>query len=142
MYTSVILCKEKIELLPNIKETLIELKARGYHLGVATADTMDITLVMLETLGVRDLFEYVGAEDGKTPAKPNPHMLDVFCKQLGITNEEVIMVGDTLCDMKFGENAGVKTVGVLGTISEDVLKEHADVVLPSVANLAEYLDRV
>ena len=51
------------------------------------------------------------------------------------------MVGDSLHDLHAGKTAGMRRVGVLtGVASETDLTPHADVVLPSIAVLPDWLD--
>lgn len=127
---------ELVQLLPGVKETLHQLKLQGFSLGIATADTKEITEFMLRKLGVEELFEFVGTDDGITPAKPHPAHLQNFCKIAGLKNFEVAMVGDTLCDMEFGKNFGAYTIGVLSGTGEALkLEKYADLMIPSAAEL-------
>lgn len=50
------------------------------------------------------------------------------------------MVGDTICDMEFGRNSGIKSIGVLSGVGvQDDLKGNAHKVIPSVGHLEEVL---
>ena len=63
-------------------------------------------------------------------------MFNEFRKISGLDKDEIIIVGDTLCDMKFSKNCGCKSIGVLsGVSSEKDLKEKADYIIDSVADL-------
>lgn len=62
--------------------------------------------------------ELFKASSGRMPdvivGKPFPFMAEKFCKETGFLPENVLMVGDRLyTDIKFGINAGLKTVLVL-----------------------------
>jgi phosphoglycolate phosphatase len=127
---------ELVKLLPGVKETLYDLRSKGFYLGIATADTQDITELMLKKLGIKELFEFIGTYDGITPEKPHPAHLQNFCAQRGLISSEVAMIGDTLCDMKFGKNFGAYTIGVLsGAGKQKQLQEYADLIIPSAADL-------
>lgn len=124
-----------IQALPGVKDKLIALKAQGFKLGIATADSKDATLYSLMQAELHDLFDFVGYSDGDIAPKPAPALLHAFCQIGDLEPEQVIMFGDTVSDMKFGRNAGACTIGVLtGTASEDELQPYADITLYSVAD--------
>ncbi|GIC76271.1 HAD family hydrolase [Moritella sp. F3] len=124
-----------IQALPEVKDKLMELKAQGFKLGIATADSKDATLYSLMQTQLHDLFDFVGYSDGDIAPKPAPALLNAFCQVCDLAPQQVIMFGDTVSDMKFGRNAGASTIGVLtGTASEDELQPYADIVLYSVAD--------
>lgn len=124
-----------IQALPEVKDKLIDLKAQGFKLGIATADSKDATIYSLIQTQLHDLFDFVGYSDGDIAPKPAPALLHAFCQVCDLVPEQVIMFGDTVSDMKFGRKAGASTIGVLtGTATEDELKPYADIVLYSVAD--------
>lgn len=127
-----------VEMFPAVKETLVTLKDRGFILGLVTADSEQTTLLMLEHLKIKELFDYIGTEDGITLPKPNSAHMDAFCKKTKVKPSEVVMVGDTRCDMVFGKNSGARTIGVLSGMGQVLeLQREADYVIPSVASLRE-----
>lgn len=124
-----------IQPLPGVKKTLVELKHKGFKLGVATADTKDSTLFSLEQAGLKELFDFIGYSDGDIDPKPAPALLNAFCDACDLMAHEVVMFGDTVSDMEFGSNAGARKVGVLtGTATETELTPYADLVLDSVSD--------
>ena len=60
-----------------------------------------------------DSFTLVLGDNGKIPLKPNPDMLLTVCKELGISSEEAVMVGDTKTDLDAAKNAGMLSIGCL-----------------------------
>ncbi|OOB76850.1 MAG: hypothetical protein BEN19_03680 [Epulopiscium sp. Nuni2H_MBin003] len=139
-YKSVEECKNDIKLIDGAEEVLRDLHSKGYILGVATADRKDVTVLMLETLGIKDLFSYVGADDGITLPKPNPYMLNEFCAQNNLEPANVFMVGDTLSDMQFGKNAGAKTIAILDSLTADDFKPYTNLIINTVAYVQDVLD--
>ncbi|TEW55701.1 HAD family hydrolase [Psychromonas sp. RZ22] len=129
-----------IQALPGVKDKLIELKKRGFKLGVATADTKNATIYSLVQSQLHDLFDFVGYSDGDIEPKPAPALLTAFCEHCNLAPQHVIMFGDTVSDMHFGRNAGAATIGVLtGTATTEELKPHADHILNSVADFDTHL---
>lgn len=70
-------------------------------------------------------------------AKCYPHI----CRQLAVDPAQAILVGDTPADMQMGRAAGVGAIlGVLsGTASAAVLEPLADIIRPSIADLADFM---
>ncbi len=113
------------------------LAARGLKFGVVTSD--DRTGVERD-LGPHGVLQYLAAiigGDTGLAAKPAPDMLLAACAAAGVVPERTMVVGDSLADMWMGRSAGAALViGVLsGTGTATVLAPHADMLLPSVAEL-------
>lgn len=118
-----------------------ELKKKGMHLGIATADTVQSATMCMKKLGVLEYLDYIGADDGKRKPKPHPDMLYDFADQTGVMPEEIIVAGDTRNDMIFAADAGATAVGVLSGVSgEEELGTCADYMIPSIIQLPELLD--
>ena len=75
--------------------------------------------------------------------RPDPTGLKEILKQLDVSPEECLYVGDTATDMKTGKSAGAYTVGVLwGFRSEQELREnHADVIISRPEEILEIIDK-
>jgi hypothetical protein len=96
----------------------------------------------LDAAGI-ELFDFVAGCDSGHGAKPGPGMCLAFAAHLGCAPGAVVMVGDSLHDLKAGRAAGMRTVGVLtGLARRDDLLPFADAVLPDIGASAHWLDRV
>lgn len=78
--------------------------------------------------------------------KPSPIMMRAARKELGLTTDETTMIGDTMeTDILGGVQLGFHTVLVLsgGTNEEDLdsFAYHPDIVVDSLANLVEVLEK-
>jgi len=81
----------------------------------------------------------MGADSG-FGGKPAPGQLLQFLSVTGLAAQDCLMVGDSLHDLDAGRAAGMKTVGVLtGPATRDVLTPAADIVLPSIGELPEWI---
>ena len=85
------------ELRPKVKETLEELKKRGYHLGVIS-NTASLYSVfdVLEQYGIRDYFEDVTLSSVTGYRKPHPSIFQISLRQMQAKPEECSYVGDTI----------------------------------------------
>ncbi len=124
----------------NINAVLTALKEKGITLAVVTTDNTEITRYCLDKLGITELFDKLYTDDGKTPIKPAPEAALDFIEYTGAGKDEVIMVGDTMTDVRFARNAGILSVAV-GANEENRsrLAEFADKVLPDVSHLCAFV---
>lgn len=119
---------------------LVELAAMDLFLGVATNDSEAAARKHLRHHGVVDMFDYVAGYDSGHGAKPDPGMCTAFARACGVRANEVVMVGDSLHDLDAGRSAGMQTVAVLtGVAGADDLRGHADVILPDIGHLSDWI---
>ncbi|WP_296640825.1 HAD family hydrolase [Roseinatronobacter sp.] len=116
------------------------LLARGLVLGVATNDAAESAHAHLDAAGIAGQFAHVlGYDSGYIP-KPAPDMLLGFAARAGLPPGSVAMVGDSTHDLLAGRAAGMVCIGVLtGLADEATLAPHADLVLPDIGHLPDYL---
>ena len=127
---------DHIQPAADLKQLLKELTDRGLVLGVATADDYETTILCLKKLQVEKYLGFIGTSD-RYEKKPNPSMLEAFCKQFKLKPGEVVVVGDTTVDLTFAKNA---TAGLaIGVLSGASRREHleplANITLQSVSEL-------
>jgi phosphoglycolate phosphatase len=128
-----------VDLLP----LLSGLQARGIVLGVATNDAEAPARSHLAGAGVLEKFDFVAGYDSGHGGKPAPGQLLAFCAQAGLVPAQVLMVGDSLHDLRAGRAAMMRTVGVLtGMALADDLAPLADVVMPDIGHIPAWLDQL
>lgn len=135
------------EMYPGMGELLRELKAAGRRLALATSKPLPFARAIVERYGVADCFEVImGSElDGARGTKIQV-MEEVLCRMC-LTGPEALartaMVGDRKYDVEGARHCGVLAVGVgFGYADPGELEAAgADVVLPTVAALRDYLLR-
>ncbi|MEO0402868.1 MAG: HAD family hydrolase [Pseudomonadota bacterium] len=129
---------ETVDLVP----FLSGLRARGLALGVATNDAEAPARAHLDSAGVTALFDFVAGFDSGHGGKPAPGQLLAFCAQVGLDPDEVVMVGDSLQDLRAGRAAGMRTLGVLtGMAQARELAPLSDQVLPDIGHIPAWLDQ-
>ncbi|MDA9208368.1 HAD family hydrolase [Octadecabacter sp.] len=117
------------------------LKRAGLKLGVATNDAEYPARAHLKEAGVEEAFEFIAGSDSGFGSKPETGQLMAFCDATGLHPRECVMVGDSTHDLHAGRAAGMKTVAVLtGVAGKDELAPFSDVVLPSIAQLPDWLE--
>lgn len=124
----------------DVAETLAELAAAGYVLGVATNDGEAATLAALGATGLDRFLPHVFGYDSVANAKPAPDMVHAFCAATGLAPGEVVVVGDNVHDMGMARSAGAVAIGVTtGNSSAADLLPHADAVLDRLGALPGWL---
>ncbi len=113
---------------------LDRLRADGVRLGVATNDAEAPARAHLGDLAGR--FDFIAGHDSGYGPKPEPGMLTAFARACRLDPQSVLMVGDSLYDLRAGRAAGMRTAGVLtGPAARDDLAPLADAVLADIGEL-------
>ena len=130
---------EAVPLIPFLKG----LRAQGLKLGVATNDSEEPALAHLHSADVVELFDFIAGFDSGYGAKPAAGQLNAFCAQTGCDPSRVAMVGDSTHDLKAGAAAGMRCIAVLtGMAPHEVLAPYAEVVLPDIGHIPDWLKTV
>ena len=85
---------------PGVLAGLDMLRARGIKTAVVSNKAHHLTEHLLLTLNISDRVDVVlGAQD-KLPKKPAPDMLYSAMRELGVSTDETIFVGDSIADVR------------------------------------------
>ncbi len=116
------------------------LAAQGLRLGVMTNDSEYSARAQLRSAGVDTHFDFIAGFDSGYGAKPDPAPLLAFADIHRLDPARVVMVGDSTHDLIAGRRAGMQTVAVLtGMAMTDELAPYADVVLPDIGHMSDWL---
>lgn len=99
---------EKIEFFPGVLNAIQDLRKEGIRTALVTNKLRTLTEDFLKIRKIEKLFDAVVCGDDCDKAKPAPDMLIRAMKQLGVTPEETLMVGDSRNDALAARAAGVK----------------------------------
>lgn len=130
--------KDNVEFkeIVDIRKLYEHLNLNNIKMGMATADSKQSAMHMINKLNLNDCFDFVGSYDGIMKRKPHNDMCMRFCNMYNLDPSEVAIVGDSYSDMLFAINSGAIGVGVLSGVSSKInLKDVANVIVPS----ADYL---
>ncbi|MDE6029925.1 MAG: HAD-IA family hydrolase [Clostridiales bacterium] len=97
-----------------VRQTLIELRNRGYKLGIITDGRPNGQRAKIDALGLNELVDEIIITDelGTDCRKPNPKAFTVMAEHLGVTLDQMLYVGDNpQKDFVIGKH-GVKTVRI------------------------------
>ena len=95
-----------------MKETLKELKSRGYLLAVATLKAEKFAIPMLDGLGIAKYFDLIhGVDDNDTRTKSS--LIELCLSELLVKKEQAVLVGDSLHDANGAAATGVDFIGAI-----------------------------
>ena len=121
-----------------MKESVVELKKRGYTIAVLS-NKVDHCVVNM----VNQLFEkgIVSLARGQTelPTKPDPTVPLMMARELGFDSAEIAFIGDSDVDVQTAKNAGMMSVACSwGYRPRDILKKLSpDVIIDKPTELLD-----
>jgi len=131
--------------VPGMKEAVESLAAAGMKLGIVTStqkENMGFKLKQLSQNGTLDHFRAIVTSSDVLFKKPAPDPMIECCRQLDVTMENAVYVGDSRSDMRAGRSAGMMTIAVLSGFDgfDALCREMPDSVIDSVADLKTVID--
>ncbi|WP_037260843.1 HAD-IIIA family hydrolase [Kibdelosporangium aridum] len=115
---------ERVVPVPTAARALEMVRTRGIRTGVVTnqsgvarklitpAQVSQVNDRVEQLLGSFDTWQVCphGSDDGCPCRKPAPGMVFAACAALGLTTDEVVLIGDIESDMTAARNAGARSV--------------------------------
>jgi D-glycero-D-manno-heptose 1,7-bisphosphate phosphatase len=146
---------EEVQILPGVKENLVQLASVGYLLiGITNQpdvarkqqrrDVVEaINQLILNDLPILEILVcYHDDLDGCDCRKPEPGLILRAAKRYDIDLPGSYMVGDRWKDMEAGKRAGCQTIFIDYNYQEPHPPYEADMVLTDVTNLARHILRL
>lgn len=101
-------------------ETLEAMRASGLALACVTNKAEAFTRPLLERMGLAQFFPVVVSGDTLAVKKPDPAVLLHACEQLGVSQHEALMIGDSANDASAARGASMPVLLVTYGYSEGV----------------------
>jgi len=97
-----------------VKECLQELQKRGLRLAILTRNSPCCVSDFMSFLGLEPgTFAQIITRESDMPNKPHPAPLLHCCTEWGLDPSQVVMVGDSVDDMRCGRAAGCGSIAML-----------------------------
>lgn len=117
-------CAEMTRPYPGIPEVLVRLRREGIKTAVVS-NKPDEAVQKLVEVHFPGQFDLSAGQKDEIRRKPFPDMTQHALKQLGVTEEEAVYIGDTEIDLMTAENTGMDCIAVdWGFRSEAYLRAH------------------
>ncbi|WP_310549693.1 HAD family hydrolase [Paenibacillus glufosinatiresistens] len=121
--------------VPGLLPFLESCRAASIPLGVVTSDGSAATAEHLDWLGVADRFAAVVTRDRVRLGKPDPEMALMALRELGVSADETVLIGDSNADMQMGRHAGLRCCIGLSPSGERGPLLDADVIVKDYTEL-------
>ncbi len=86
---------QKMKLRPGVLALLRYLQSNAIKIAVVSDLTTDIQISKIRWLRIEAYIDYLVTSEEAGVEKPNPRMLRLALKKLGVTKREVVLVGDS-----------------------------------------------
>ncbi len=116
------------QLLPGVQQLLAELQAA--QMRIALGSSSKNAALILQKLGIDNLFEVVADGNSVPNSKPSPEVFQKAAELLGLPADECLVIEDAAAGVEAAKAAGMVVLGVGPT---DRLNQ-ADLVLDSLAD--------
>ncbi|MBI5048952.1 MAG: HAD-IA family hydrolase [Deltaproteobacteria bacterium] len=116
---------------------------KNKKLAVATNKPLNLTERILGELNISNYFNKVVGGDGVQNKKPAPEAIEIILRELNVSPEIAVFIGDSKIDIEAGKTAGVVTIGAAyGFRGRQELEEAgADVIIEDIKELTSHLCR-
>ncbi len=133
---------QHIPISENLGTIIREIKSFGVVLGLATMDDESSAITMLEKFDLQRDFDFACGADSGFGVKPDPGMVEAFCRDCHLDCSEIMVVGDSPKDLQMARAARTdKVVAVLsGAHNRSQLENDADIILQSIEELPKLLE--
>jgi phosphoglycolate phosphatase len=130
-------------LYPGAAEAVQALRGAGFATAICTNKPEGLARLLLDRLGVADLFGAVVGSDTLPVRKPDPVPLIEALARVGGTAARALLLGDTVTDRDTGRNAGVPVALVtFGPEGDAVARLAPEALLHRFADLPGLAERM
>jgi beta-phosphoglucomutase family hydrolase len=122
------LYQDNVQLLPGLRELLVQLKAREIPVAIATsAERANVDFILSQT-GTEDYFQAIADASMVSRGKPDPQVFLKAAELLNIAPEKCLVFEDTLKGIDAALKACMKVLGVATTHHKAELTEAHQVI--------------
>ena len=117
------------------------MKNAGMKIAIASSSTREEVTTQMEMLGALPYFDTCVCGDQVTKSKPDPEIFLLACEALGVKPEEGVGLEDSFNGVRSCKASGLYTIMVPDIIQpDDEMKSLADVILPSLKDVQDFLN--
>jgi len=129
------------DLYPGILELLKHLKEKDVLLSIFTGKGRQASLITLEELRIIKFFDLIVTGDDVNNHKPSSEGILKFLNKFNLNAGEVLMVGDSISDVKASKEAGVQIASALwdSYAVEKIKTLGSDYYFNTVQELSEFI---
>lgn len=100
------------DLTDEVKDTLVELRRRGYKLSIGSSSKN--TKFILKQIGLENFFDAVADGTDITHSKPDPGVFLISAKKIGIDPADCVVVEDAKSGIEAAKSGGMTALALFG----------------------------
>ena len=101
--------------MKGLYEFLDRCKEKGIRMCVASSSDYNYLYTIMDSLKIRDYFEWVLSGHGLAKGKPDPLIYNMAAEKMGIEKKDLMIIEDSPNGIKAGIASGIYTVGFKGS---------------------------
>ncbi len=101
--------------MEGLYEFLDRCKEKGIRMCVASSSDYDYLYTIMDSLKIRDYFEWVLSGHGLSKGKPDPLIYNIAAERMGIEKKDLMIIEDSPNGIKAGIASGIYTIGFKGS---------------------------
>jgi len=128
-----------VEILDGVPDTIIQLKQKGYILGIITDTAMPFSkkLNWFDQYGFGHVWDSVISSKELGVRKPSPVLYETAIAQVGIAPDEAVFVGHKTSELQGARDVGMKTIAFnyeVDAVADVYLEKFSDLlIVPFIA---------
>lgn len=132
-----------IKPIDGIYELVTYVKESNFKIGLFTGRGLRVSRIIIEKLGLSNLFDFILSGDDTTKPKPDPEGILKVLDKLDVSPKESIYVGDFDVDVLASKTAGVLSVLALwsSTSSEELVELNPDKYFKSPREFIDWIKK-
>ncbi len=126
---------------PHVRELIQHMLDHGLKLVMASSATEAELQALLEVANISDLITRQTSADDAEASKPEPDIIHAALDEIGLTADQVIMLGDTPYDIQAAQKASVGTIALRSGGWNDADLADAIAIYADCADLLAHYDQ-
>ena len=102
----------KFKPMSGLYEFLDRCKKRGIRMCIASSSELNYLYTIMDSLRIRDYFEYVISGHGLPRSKPDPLIYDLAAEKMKLDKKDLMIIEDSYNGIRAGKASGIYTVGL------------------------------
>ncbi len=125
----------EISVRPGFEDFAQDLKDSGIKIGLATSNTWEVTMKILEKTDLMDIFDSITTTEEVRFNKPDPDLFLVAADKLGVEKYECLVVEDAPSGVAAAHRAGMKVAAIADSEENAEELAKADLVAEGFAEI-------
>jgi len=123
-----------IKPMPGAVELVKSLNENGFRIALASSAPVENIRLLLEALGIYNLFQSVVSGREVLESKPSPQLFLLAAQRLGVDPENCVVIEDAIAGVAAARRAGMHCIAITSTNPRERLQE-ADLIVDTLESV-------